>query len=231
MTPSADDRKHPRKEAYFTPAALAEKAAAMLAALAESVPLRRRDFAPVHSALLVLDLQAYFLNPASHAFVPSAPAILPGINALVRAYAARGLAVILTRHINTPGNAGQMASWWRDLITADDPLSEIDARLERGTGVEICKPRYDAFLDSPLEALLRERGVSQVVVCGVMTHLCVETTARSAFMRGFDVFFPVDGTATYTEAFHRASLLNLAHGFAAPLLVNDVLKALEGGHA
>ena len=216
-----------RKEAYFTADNLAEAAAGMLVALEGSIRLRRRDFVPGRSALLALDLQRYFLDDSSRAFVPSAPAILPGINALIRAYSTRGLPVILTRHVNTPEDAGLMGTWWRDLITAGDPLSEIDPRLEQGGGIEVRKMRYDAFFGTSLELLLHEQGVSQVVVCGVMTHLCVETTARSAFMRGFEVFLPVDGTATYTEAFHRASLLTLAHGFATPLLVADVLKALE----
>lgn len=220
-----------QKHLYFTPATLADKAAGMLAMLEATIRRRPADLAPERTALLALDLQRAFLDEDSHAFVPSAAAILPGINALIRAYSARGRPVVFTRHVNTPGDAGLMAAWWRGLITADDPLSEIDPRLERGIGVEICKSRYDAFLDSPLEALLRERGVGQVVICGVMTHLCCETTARSAFMRGFEVFFTVDGTATYTEDFHRASLLNLAHGFATPLLVGEVLGALEGGHA
>lgn len=121
-----------------------------------------------------------------------------------------------------------MATWWRDLITEDDPLGRLDERLDTEGGVEVRKSRYDAFYDSRLESLLRERGVTQVVVCGVMTHLCCETTARSAFMRGYHVFFTVDGTATYNEAFHRASLLNLAHGFATPVLVKEMLEAVRG---
>lgn len=206
------------------------KALEMLQPLEEIVRQHSSSLALGCSALLVLDLQAYFLDEASHAFIPSAPAIIPGVNALIRAYSARGLPVALTRHVNTPKDAGLMAAWWRDLISADDYLSEIDPRLERGNGIEILKTRYDAFLDSPLEALLRARGVNQVVVCGVMTHLCCETTARAAFMRGFEVLFTVDGTATYNEAFHRASLLNLAHGFARPVLMGDILKTLEGVH-
>ena len=215
------------REAYFTAANLAEKAAGMLADLEKHVRIRRRDFVPERSALLVLDLQRYFLDETSHAFVPSAPAILPGINALVRAYAARGLPVVRTRHVNTPDDAGLMGTWWRDLIRREDPLSEIDPRLEQGGGIEVCKMRYDAFHGMELEYLLHNKGVAQVVTCGVMTHLCVESTARSAFMRGFEVFLPVDGTATYNPEFHRASLLTLAHGFATPLLVADVLQALE----
>lgn len=55
-----------------------------------------------------------------------------------------------------------------------------------------------------------------------MTHLCCETTARSAFIRGFDVFFTIDGTATYNEDFHFGTLYNLAHGFAVPLLIDEI---------
>jgi len=69
-----------------------------------------------------------------------------------------------------------------------------------------------------------------LAVTGVMTHLCCETTARSAFMRGFDVFFAIDGTATYTEALHRAALLNLAHGFTLPVLTEEILASLNDGH-
>lgn len=221
------DAPHAHKEAYFTAESLAEKAAGMLADLEAQVRIRRRDLAPGRSALLALDLQRYFLEPASHAFVPAAPAILPGINALVRAFARRGRPVIFTRHVNTDADAGLMATWWRDLIRPDDPLSAIDPRLEQGQGVLVRKSSYDAFHGTSLEILLHEIDVAQVVLCGVMTHLCVESTARAAFLRDFEVFLPVDGTATYTEAFHRASLLTLAHGFATPLLVADVLQALE----
>jgi isochorismate hydrolase len=61
----------------------------------------------------------------------------------------------------------------------------------------------------------------------VMTHLCCETTARSAFTRGSGLL-PVDGTATYNRAFHRASLLNLAHGFASLTFVEDILEKIRG---
>jgi isochorismate hydrolase len=62
-----------------------------------------------------------------------------------------------------------------------------------------------------------------------MTHLCCETTARSAFIQGYVVFFVVDGTATYTESFHRGSLLSLSHGFAVPILVDEILGAFKDG--
>lgn len=123
-----------------------------------------------------------------------------------------------------------MATWWRELIVKDNPLSEIDHRIDYSHGIIIEKSRYDAFFMTPLEENLRKLEVSQVVICGVLTHLCCETTARSAFMRGFEVYFTVDGTATYNEDFHRAALLNLAHGFAHLVRVRDILAALKENH-
>jgi isochorismate hydrolase len=175
---------------------------------------------------LVLDMQCYFLEEDSHAFVPSAPAILPGVLKLGEAFRAHGRPVVLTRHVNSPEDAGQMARWWRDLLSRENPLSELIPELKPDGGLIIEKGQYDAFHNTDLEGLLKEHGVEQLVICGVMTHLCCETTARAAFVRGFEVFFTVDGTATYNEAFHRASLLNLAHGFAHPVLIEELLESL-----
>lgn len=214
------------KELYFTPETLSAKADALL----QLTPQRRKPpvpFSPAQAALLALDMQTYFLDVASHACVPSAAAILPGVRALAEAFAARRRPLFFTRHLNTEQNAGQMAVWWRDLLTADHPFSQISPEFDLSAGIVVHKPQYDAFYATSLEEQLRASKVSQVVICGVMTHLCCETTARSAFGRGFQVFFCADGTATYTEAFHRATLLNLAHGFATLVKVADILEALE----
>lgn len=214
------------KEAYFTPDTRASAAQEMLAQCQPLVKRAKLPYHPAQSALLVLDMQRYFLEPAGHAFIPSAPAIIPGLVHLVQAFAARNLPVFFTRHTNSPHNAGQMAVWWRDLIAPESLESAIPSQFDITCAQVIEKHHYDAFLDSPLEAGLASRQVKQVVIAGVMTHLCCETTARSAFMRNYQVFFLVDGTATYNRQFHQASLLNLAHGFASLVQVSDILAEL-----
>ncbi len=217
-----------KKDLYFTPATIQAKAQEILA----SVETFRRGydavrFHPGRAALLVLDMQAYFLRDTSHAFIPSAAAIIPGIQKLIRAFHASERPVIFTRHTNTPADAGQMAVWWKDLLAPDAPNSGIISELDTMTGIVLAKHQYDAFYGTELEQMLRAGGVGEVVVTGVMTHLCCETTARSAFMCGFEVFFAADGTATYTEAFHCASVLNLAHGFAVPVLAEEIMAAFR----
>ncbi|MBA4385945.1 MAG: hypothetical protein C0410_14495 [Anaerolinea sp.] len=215
------------KEQYFSPSSIDEVARRLLESVVSST--RRRPILSTleHSALLVLDMQEYFLNDKSHAFVPSAKAILPKVNTLINAYSRSNLPVILTQHINTPQDAGLMAVWWREILSADMDMSRIDPRIDRRDGIVISKTRYDAFINSPLEEVLHDKKIKQLVICGVMTHLCCETTARSAFMRDYEVFFTIDGTATYNEAFHNAALLNLAHGFATPVLAETIVEIVE----
>jgi bifunctional isochorismate lyase/aryl carrier protein len=209
------------KHAYYTADNLRDKTQELFAAYTTNQP-NRSHFIPIKSALLVLDMQSYFLDSASHAFVPSAPAIIPVIHELIDSYKQKFLPVIFTRHINTPKNAGMMAKWWRDMIQTDIPHSEIIPELDTSGATIILKSQYDAFYGTALQKLLDQFQVEQLVICGVMTHLCCETTARSAFMRGFEVFFSIDGTATYNEEYQRATLLNLSHGFATLCLARDI---------
>jgi isochorismate hydrolase len=207
---------------YFTPDNIQAKGGDLQRRLRAAVGDRARAFRPAQAALLVIDMQRYFVEPGCRAFLPAAPAIVPGIRRLVGLFAARGRPVIFTRHLNTPQNEGMLAQWWSETITEDSAESEIISGLDLSKGTLVRKCQYDAFHGTSLQADLKGHGVTQLVITGVMTHLCCETTARSAFVRGFEVFFTIDGTATASEDFHVAALLNLAHGFASPVLVEDI---------
>ena len=212
------------KEEYFTRQSIVATAASM----AGQLPLNPRAaaFAPAASALLVIDMQRYFLCPGSHAFLPAAPAIVPNVSALIAAFRRAALPVYFTRHANHPGDAGQMAAWWRELLTHDHPLGGIEEGLPAPGDTVIEKTQYDAFYRTELESRLRQDGVRQLVITGVATHLCCESTARSAFVRGFAVFMAIDGTATLNRELHVASLRGLALGFALPVLCADLLTAM-----
>jgi nicotinamidase-related amidase len=212
------------KESYLTSRSFLREAEELVT---WSAGLGRASFTPGATALLVVDMQGYFLDPASHAYLRSAADIVPGLVSLSRAFWVSGLPVIFTRHLNTEEDAGALGLWWNDLIRVEDPLSEIAPALDTSIGTVLEKSQYDAFHGTGLEETLRERSVKRVVVTGVATHLCCETTARSAFVRGFEVTFPVDGTATYDEQHHLATLLNLTHGFATTTRVRDLIEAVE----
>lgn len=190
---------------------------------------RRRPLSlePERCALLILDMQEYFLRPESHAFIPSAPALIPGLKRIQRRFLEAGRPVIHTRHLNSPGRAGLMETWWKDMIRAGNPLSAVTPELSDPRVKVIVKSQYDAFFRTRLQAYLGDRNVKQLAVGGVLTHLCVETTIRSAFVRGFSCFLLLDGTATTDSAFFRGAVLNLAHGFAIPVRIDEIGRGLR----
>jgi isochorismate hydrolase len=180
-------------------------------------------------ALLVIDMQKYFCDRSSDACVPDVESLLENIARLIAAFRSNKQPVFFTRHIDDPEKPGLMFEWWRENILIGDPRSELSDKLDTHGAVIIEKHQYDAFLNTDLETQLKTKKIGQVVICGVLTNLCCETTARSAFMRGFRVFFLGDATRTYTEDMHKATLLNLSYGFATVITVQDVLETM-GSH-
>ncbi|HPR63715.1 MAG TPA: isochorismatase family protein [Thermoanaerobaculia bacterium] len=185
-------------------------------------------FSPDQSALILIDLQRYFTDSEAPAYLPASGAAMDRLLPLLKTFMEKKRPVIFTRHVDRPDSGNLLLSWWQGRIEEDSPWSSLDERLTPflQDSKIIKKEHYDAFRETDLETHLRILDVRQVVIGGVMTHLCCETTARSAFMRAFPVFFLVDGTATADRSFHLSSLTNLRHGFATLLRVSHVIQAL-----
>ncbi len=177
------------------------------------------------AALIVIDMQRYFTDPSSHASFPEADAIVWNVQLILAAFRERGLPVIFTRHALARGeDPGRMSDWWGENITIENPLSAIDERLRPLANEEVVrKTRYSAFVGTGLERILERLEITRVVIVGVMTHLCCESTARDAFMRDHEVFFIVDATATKDEELHLGSLRALADGFALLATTREVI--------
>ena len=85
--------------------------------------------------------------------------------------------------------------------------AEVCDELGCGPGdLVVDKVRFDAFQWTSLEPLLRGLGVTKLMICGVVTNICVETTARSAFMRDFPVTLLADCCAAKTRRLHELSI-------------------------
>ena len=180
------------KEAYFQPDNLQFLSSQWLEKFGRPKKVQCQPFRIQDACLLILDMQRYFLDENSHAWVPSGEVIIPGLNKAARYFRDASRPVIATQHINTTDNAGMMGSWWSELLLEDHALIDIDSDLEIQPQEILQKSQYDAFINSKLESRLVEQGVKQVVIGGVMAHLCCETTARAAFVRGFEVFLRVN---------------------------------------
>lgn len=180
-----------------------------------------------NTALIVTDMQNYFINKKSHAYVPSAKAIIPKIKKLSELFLAKNLTVIFTQHTNNNKNSVQMSSWWRDVIKENSEESQISNYFNTKDAIILEKHQYDAFYETKLNDILKEKNISQLIITGVLTHLCCESTARAGFINGYKILFPINGTATYNIKYHKSSLRNLSHGFAVPIAMEKLIKEVK----
>lgn len=218
-----------RKVPYTTADAIAQDAAAWMRVLAPY--LRHPGPGPLErAALVVLDLQRWFLDPAAPAFLPAAPAVVPAIRSLVSAFRAAGRPVVFTRHADPDGEEGRaMEAWWGRRLRGEDPWAALAPDIGDLPGDPVfVKPTYSAFEGTGLGECLRERGADTVVLCGVQTHLCVETTARHAFTQGIRPVVVADATAAADLDLHLGALRGLAHGLARVVLSGEVLASVLG---
>ena len=122
-----------------------------------------------------------------------------------------------------------MGKWWHnklpwendrasELISALNPLKEEPI---------ITKNMYSAFEQTDLRSYLARQQTDTILVCGVMTHLCVETTVRHAFMLDYQPIVVKDACASETKKHHEATLYNLAHGFAYILSTKEIIGLLK----
>lgn len=197
------------------------------------------------AALVLIDLQRGFVDEDGFVALQgrdvsaSKRAADRGV-ALARAARAAGMKVIWTRHILRADYADGGL-----LVTEIRPrLGELGA-LKRGTpdvelyeGAEvdpsdwiIDKPRYSAFFSTDLDMLLAANGIRSLVLGGVTTSMCVETTARDAAQRDIRTFVVREAVADFDEARHQASLAAIAFGFGRVVGIDAMTAAMAEGSA
>lgn len=139
------------------------------------------------SALLVMDVQNEYFTGARPVSYPSGS--LENILKAMAAAQERGLPVLLIQH----ASRDPQASAFRQGSHGWELVAQVAAQPH---DVVIHKNFPGSFTGTMLEDELRSRGVEKVIICGYMTHMCCDTTARQAFHRGFKVDFLSDATGT-----------------------------------
>ncbi|OGP96553.1 MAG: hypothetical protein A2157_12890 [Deltaproteobacteria bacterium RBG_16_47_11] len=192
--------------------------------LKELEPYRERKVRvhPKQAALVVIDMQNYFNRIVQP--------ILKNLLKVIQSCRQIDIPIIFTQHGHTdpPADGGVLGQWWGELILQGTKdwrfLPEI--RME-STDTILPKKRYSAFYETDLDSILRSKGIQDLIISGVMTNLCCETTARDAFMRDYRVFFLIDGKATGKDDHHLATLKNLGFGFATLLTCEELIQNLK----
>ncbi|OWU71842.1 cysteine hydrolase [Roseovarius sp. 22II1-1F6A] len=178
-------------------------------------------------ALLVIDMQRDFIEEGGFGAalgndVSRLRAIIPTVARLLDGFRAAGLPVLHTRECHAPdlsdcppakrlrgapslriGDPGPMGR----ILIAGEPGAEILPELAPLPGETVIdKPGKGAFYATDLQQILQARGITQLIVAGVTTEVCVQTTMREANDRGYDCVLAQDATESYFPAFKTATV-------------------------
>jgi nicotinamidase-related amidase len=211
------------------------------------------DFEPASAALVIIDMQRDFLEPGGFGAalgndVSLLRRTIAPTRRLLEAARAAGMFVVHTREGHRPDLADlppAKAARGRFPVGIGDrgPMGRILVRGEDGHDIipelaplpgepVVDKPGKGAFHATDLDAMLKNRGVRQLLVCGVTTEVCVNTTVREANDRGYDCLVLRDCTGSYFPEFHEMGLrmISAQGGIFGWVGESDgVVAALRGG--
>jgi nicotinamidase-related amidase len=194
---------------------------------------------PARTALVVIDMQNAFMDPAvGHAVCPAARDIVAPINRLAAALRSAGGGVFWVQNTFDEQSA-QDWSVMQEMATPEARRRRAEAMTEgtpghalwpgldvRAEDERVRKYRYSAFLPgaSALPERLRARGIDTVLITGTVTNVCCESSARDAMMGNFRVVMVSDANAAMTRAEHDAALIAL-YSFFTDLMDTDMVIA------
>ncbi len=211
---------------------------------------------PQSTALVVVDMQEYFLNPESP-FSRLAEArvagvldyfqargrtvAVPTLRRLLDVFRAHGLRVVYTTVASERSDGKDlMPIFQRMNVVAREQIGEAfipprtDPWARIVAGLEPCadelvvnKTTYGTFSSTGLDHTLRSLGIDTLVIGGVVTNACVETTARDAADRGYQVILVDDACAAHSPEIHEATLLSFMGSFGRVRTADEVLAVLE----
>lgn len=159
-------------------------------------------------ALLVIDMLRDFVDKDGALPVKGAEKLIPRINKVIREFRSKGEPVIFIADSHAPEDK-EFQIWPRHCVRGSKG-AEVVAELEKEAGDEVVeKTTYSAFYNTRLEEVLKEKGIQELVLTGVLTDICVLHTAADAAMRGYGVRVLKDCVASSTRENHEWALKHM----------------------
>lgn len=194
---------------------------------------------PGHTAVVIIDMQKDlvldgFAVARAGRDLAHTRSIIPNLQRLLGAARASGVFVCHVGFWTLPNHGSDSGPWLaqrrRSTYSSDrlcmagtEGAEFIDELMPRPGELVVHKHRYSAFKGTNLDMILAARGVRSVLVTGVSTNVCVESTLRDAFETGYYVAIPRDATASWDRSLHEATLRTVDHRFG---LVTDTAEVV-----
>ncbi|MEK7095739.1 MAG: cysteine hydrolase [Patescibacteria group bacterium] len=194
---------------------------------------KRYEINPDKTLMLGVDLQKAFGEAVD---VPHASAAVENARKALDIWRPLG-AVVLTRHVYTdPGEVGRLDDFIPGIYEAlktDSPLVELYEGVYEEGDILIDKTRYNALLGTRLTEILGERETETVVVCGLTTPICVESTVRALMMNDLRVVLLHDACASQAlgnltpKQAHDSAVQTMGALFAQPITTSEFIEQIS----
>ena len=193
------------------------------------------------TALVVVDMQLYFMGEGQPSECPEARAIVPNVNRLAEATRRAGGKVIWIQTHSGP-DSKDFWSVYYERMTPENGEKRVEGMNPGGSGFDIWpdlevknedlivpKTRYSAFIPSPskIQAALEENKIDTLLITGVSTCTCCESTARDAMMLNYRTMMISDGCAAPDDELHNATLNQFYLQFGDVQSTNEVIALLD----
>lgn len=181
----------------------------------------QETFETEKTALVVVDMQNYFLDESQLAGCPVGQTIVDNVNRIAHTVRQMGGIVIWTQHFN-PDHTPETWKTAHERYTPEKGELRIKSMKPGEWPFElwptldvhdqdhhVIKRRYCAFIQgsSNIELILKDNGIENIIVCGVATNICCESTARDAMMLNYRTLMVSDGCATSSDEEHANALI------------------------
>lgn len=196
------------------------------------------EFERDRSVLMVIDMQNDFVLEGAVMQVKEAKNQLPGIRRLIGMCRELEVPVIYTIQETDPVFCPLEIASFPHLKDAGmrkgtDGMQIVDELAPHPEDIVIRKRRFSAFYQTDLEIILRnirgsEKPVDTIIICGTVTNICCESTARDAFFRDYKVVFGTDICSAHSVESHNATLANMEI-FGRNMDVESIMSALKNG--
>lgn len=173
------------------------------------------EYNPQSTAVIVVDMQNDFCHPDGALYAEGSEEAIAGVNDVLDA--TEGVALTIFTQDTHDNNSPEFEQWGEHCVH-DTWGQEIVEELAERDYRAIEKNTYDAFFDTDLPRLLRIHGIDSVIICGTLANVCVQETASSAALHGYEVSVVEDAVGYTNEEQRDAALDHI------DFLIGDVIS-------
>jgi ureidoacrylate peracid hydrolase len=187
-------------------------------------------FDPSRAAVLVVDMLNEFLEPGGEMVLLEGRSVIEPINRLLAASREMGMRVVWLCDEHPIPEDKEFEKRVPHCIGGTWNAGIVDAMDVASNELRIAKRRYSGFFGTDLDLRLREWGVEQVVVTGVVTNICVRSTVHDAYFLGYDVFVPEDCVSATSDREQASTLYDIDTHFGDVVTSEELMTvgAKEG---